>query len=174
MKPNGTVLPSEIFGLLPDKPIWFVDSSGVAETFNRLMKLRAIYFDGLPISRDASVYLRPRSIFSIGEHEWQFLDNKWYQTSKLNLYEEYCHFLEDDTAAHRSQLRCKIRCSPHSISIGAEGYGEKTANDSEAFPVLIEYQDNQLRVIVWSDINNEEPTHVITMERAKEVYRQTE
>jgi hypothetical protein len=66
----------------------------------------------------------------------------------------------------------KVEAFNHSILISPEGYSEKTAVDSGGSPILIEFAEGKLRVVVWGDINSEEPTHTIDMEAAKESNRQ--
>jgi len=53
-----------------------------------------------------------------------------------------------------------------------EGFGEKTSEDGHGSPVLIENWGGKLRVIAWSDINQEDPTHTIDLSGAKEDGRQ--
>ena len=54
------------------------------------------------------------------------------------------------------------------LAIQAEGYGEMTAAEGQGLPIYLEYLDQKLRLLVWADINDEEPTHVIDMEGARE------
>lgn len=50
-----------------------------------------------------------------------------------------------------------------------EGYGEATASPGHGYPLMIEVYDGKLRVIAWSNINEQDPTHTIDMEGAQEV-----
>ena len=59
-----------------------------------------------------------------------------------------------------------IESSKLGIFIGVDGYGEHTSTDDSGLPIVVEYYGGKLRVLVWSDINNEEPTHVIDMSGA--------
>jgi hypothetical protein len=54
-----------------------------------------------------------------------------------------------------------------------EGYGESLAADGKGTPMGIEYHEGQLRVLLWPDINKEEPL-IVDMERAKEEERKEE
>ena len=56
------------------------------------------------------------------------------------------------------------------IWIGAKGYGEKCAMDDEGWPVGIEIWQGRLRLIVFDDINREEP-QIIDLENARETAR---
>jgi len=73
--------------------------------------------------------------------------------------------------------------SSNSINVGIEqinvgllikpkGYGDKCSNDGDGCPVFLEVYKGELRLIVWSDINQEDPTHIINLEGAKETKRQ--
>lgn len=57
------------------------------------------------------------------------------------------------------------------LLIRVEGYGDSSSYDGEGEPVVIEFFDNKINVVVWSDINKEDPTHKIDLENAKEKYR---
>ena len=57
------------------------------------------------------------------------------------------------------------------IWIGAKGYGEKCAADGEGSPIGIEIWQGRLRLIVFADINSEDP-QIIDLENAKETARQ--
>jgi len=43
--------------------------------------------------------------------------------------------------------------------------------DGQGSPILVEVADGKLRVVCWSDINEEDPTHIISMEKAREDLR---
>ena len=68
----------------------------------------------------------------------------------------------------------RIEVWPQSILIRPEGYGEKTVVDGQGSPIMIENYDGRLRVIIWGDINREDPTHIINMEGAREDKRKVE
>ena len=54
-----------------------------------------------------------------------------------------------------------------------EGYGESLAADGKGTPIGIEYHEGQLRVLLWTDINTEEPL-IVNMKKAKEEKRKEE
>ena len=58
-----------------------------------------------------------------------------------------------------------------SVAIKPFGYGDKSHENGHGYPVLIELFEGKLRVIVWDDINEEEPSHVIDLARAAEASR---
>ena len=59
------------------------------------------------------------------------------------------------------------------LVISAEGYGDKTSQDGQGAPVLITNQvhGKGLEVVIWSDINEEDPTHFVKLDGAKESKR---
>lgn len=46
-----------------------------------------------------------------------------------------------------------------------EGYG--VWDDDDSAPILLERHQGKLRLIVWADINEEDPTHIIDLEGAR-------
>lgn len=63
-----------------------------------------------------------------------------------------------------------ITITPHSIGIGFDGHGVCNMEpDTEL--VMVEQTDFKPRVIVWSEINNEEASHIIELDGAKQTNR---
>jgi hypothetical protein len=66
-----------------------------------------------------------------------------------------------------------------SINIDIESYGSDIEIQPDGYtgihgsgcPVLIELWNDELRVVVWGDVNQEDPTHIISLEGAKESNR---
>ena len=81
--------------------------------------------------------------------------------------------LEDQSGKEGSEVRCCVVASSRGIFIHANGYGEKDSNpDSpESYPIMVEFYENRLRVLVWGDINSEDYTHAIDLENARESCR---
>ncbi len=52
------------------------------------------------------------------------------------------------------------------ILIGVEGYSDAGTADNNGQPIMIELWQKELRVVLWSDINREDPMHIINMEGA--------
>ena len=52
------------------------------------------------------------------------------------------------------------------VLVGAEGYRTMNTEGDEPM-IMVEYYGGELRVLVWSDINQEDPTHIISLEGAK-------
>lgn len=57
------------------------------------------------------------------------------------------------------------------LVICPQGYGCCNCEDGTTGPVYLEVHEGRLRLIVWADINDEEPTHIIDLEGAKEEQR---
>ena len=55
-----------------------------------------------------------------------------------------------------------------------DGHGDHDSPDGEGHPVMIEFYDGQVRVVVYADVNDENPTHVIPLEGARESARREE
>lgn len=49
-----------------------------------------------------------------------------------------------------------------------EGYGDHNSPDGQGIPVLFEVYEGELRLLVWADINREDPTHIISLDGARE------
>jgi hypothetical protein len=62
-----------------------------------------------------------------------------------------------------------IKVSPGGISFRFSGYGDKTSVKGEGEPALVELRNGVPYVVVWGDINQEDPTHVVSLEGAAEV-----
>jgi hypothetical protein len=58
------------------------------------------------------------------------------------------------------------------FEVRAENYGEKNAVDGEGAILALEVYEGRLRLLVFSDINIEGPTHVIDLEGAQEDRRE--
>ena len=61
---------------------------------------------------------------------------------------------------------------PGFLEIQAVGYGEQTAADGQGSILALEVYQGGLRVLIFSDINVEGPTHIIDLEGARENCRE--
>ena len=68
------------------------------------------------------------------------------------------------------EIKVNILSEGGQIWIQPQGYGEKCAMDSEGFPIGIEIWQGRLRLVVFDDINKEDP-QIIDFEKAKESCR---
>ena len=65
-------------------------------------------------------------------------------------------------------MQAKIEADEHGINIGFVGYGDHSSADGFGRPVFIEIHDGQLTIHVWTDIGQEDATHVLSLENARE------
>jgi len=70
------------------------------------------------------------------------------------------------------KVPCRITVDPSGIYIRPEGYGDFCAADGEGCPVMVEFYNGEMRVVVWGDINHDDTTHIISLEGAKEDVRE--
>ena len=54
------------------------------------------------------------------------------------------------------------------LEIGIKGYGDMTSRNGKGTPILIEQREGKAFLVVWGDINQEDPTHVIDLSGAME------
>lgn len=59
-----------------------------------------------------------------------------------------------------------VEATGDAIFLRLEGYG--TAVESEGWPIRIDWFHGYPQVYLWADINQEDPTHVISLEQALE------
>jgi hypothetical protein len=76
-----------------------------------------------------------------------------------------------DVDGSGNSVKGEVVVSPRHILVKLDGYGEKTAAVGCGQPVLIELTEKGVRVIVWGDINSEEPTSCVSLEGAREEKR---
>jgi hypothetical protein len=60
------------------------------------------------------------------------------------------------------------------VSLKLDGYGTNDMETGGGPVVLVEVRDGVAHVVIWADIKTEEPTHVISLEGAKEEHRRPE
>ncbi len=68
------------------------------------------------------------------------------------------------------EIKVNVLSEGGHIWIQPQGYGEKCAIDGEGWPIGIEIWQSRLRLIVFDDINREDP-QIIDLENAKETAR---
>ncbi len=81
--------------------------------------------------------------------------------------EEITAKIKDLSGKSDKEIPVKIRMSNNAIWIQPLGYGEKVSPKGQGWPICLEIWEGELRLLVWDDINNEDPT-VIGLEGAKE------
>lgn len=78
--------------------------------------------------------------------------------------------LENDGAGLKKRLSVRVEVSDGMLMIWPEGHGTCTHIDGEGCPIILTVQDGELKVMLFDDINSEEPK-VVDMSGAKECLR---
>lgn len=81
--------------------------------------------------------------------------------------------IRDANGSHEYRA-IELEIQSHGIAIRPVGYGDKLSPDGQGSPLLIEFRNGIPVLIVWDDINNEEPSHIISLQRAAESKRRSE
>jgi len=68
------------------------------------------------------------------------------------------------------EIKVNILSKGGQIWIQPKGYGEKCAMDDEGWPIGIEIWQGKLRLVIFDDINREDP-QIIDLEKAREAAR---
>ncbi len=80
--------------------------------------------------------------------------------------------LRDAHPDHDGMVPIRLAVSPNGVLLYSERYGDRTSVAGHGTPVFIELYKGELRVIVWADINREDPTHIVSLAGAREDQRQ--
>lgn len=62
----------------------------------------------------------------------------------------------------------KVVAENYGLEIFIEGYGNYSCESGQGSPLFLEIWDGELRAVLWSNINEEDPTHVVSLEKARE------
>ena len=68
----------------------------------------------------------------------------------------------------KSQHEATIETGGNCIMIGLKGYGDSGSAPGHGAPIIIEFRDGAPFVLLWDDINDEEPSHLIDLSGAAE------
>lgn len=79
--------------------------------------------------------------------------------------------LKDASESVSEPVQVLIDCRESGINIRPKQYGDFDSEAGFGAPIYLELYEGGLRLIVWSDINQQEPTHVISLEGAREARR---
>lgn len=89
--------------------------------------------------------------------------------------------LAEDLRSHQltsedgeSGLRTRVDDLGDGLLLYADGYGHKVSRNGEGAIALLSFWDGKLRLHVWSDIEEEDATHMIDLEGAREASRRGE
>lgn len=72
---------------------------------------------------------------------------------------------------NEKRVKIAVEFKNDSFCIMPEGYGDSCSTYDSGVPVMLEIWEGELRVLIWADINQEDPTHVISLEGARESKR---
>lgn len=75
--------------------------------------------------------------------------------------------LNDADSESSETLRVRVTANDSAISIFPDGFGDFGSAPGHGCPVFLELYQGRLRLIVFPDINNQEPT-IIDLEAARE------
>lgn len=80
--------------------------------------------------------------------------------------------LQDSHTGDKTEVPFKVELSDcGTLWFKASGYGDCGSADGFGFPVKVEWYEGQLWVLVWGNINSEDPTHKISLSGARESER---
>lgn len=65
-----------------------------------------------------------------------------------------------------------IDCYPGGIEVFPEGCGVFTSEPHTGAPIYLEHYEGKFQLLVWADINQEDPTHIIDLSGARESERE--
>lgn len=82
--------------------------------------------------------------------------------------------IEDQDDDELPTQKVSVRLTDSEVFFQADGYGDLGTTPGHGSPVIIELYKGVLRVIVWADINQEDPTHIIELGDARESERREE
>jgi len=86
-------------------------------------------------------------------------------------WQQFVPFVLDDFGDREDQVKGKVALSSSGIELLVDGYGTHSMEPGYGSQVYIEYYEKELMVLVWADINQEDPTHTISLQGALESHR---
>ena len=125
----------------------------------------------------------------IGGGSWVYVFSDGSQKSELDMSDDERNRADgelkpEEIVGHEPQIDSKNNCGASGlrakvdvggpgmgIFIGFAGYGDAGSADGHGIPVMIESRDGIPYVLIWADINNEDPTHEISLANAAESKR---
>ena len=78
----------------------------------------------------------------------------------------------EDCGEGKAVIRATIEVGDNTIMLDFDGYGDFSSSEGSGRAVLVENYQGGIRLIVFADINNQEPTNIIELQRALESIRQ--
>lgn len=80
--------------------------------------------------------------------------------------------LRDIHTGDKRQVPVEVKFKNGALYLRPEGTGDYYSEDKCGFPIMMEYYNGSVRLVIWSDINQQDPTHIIPLEGALESKRQ--
>ena len=75
---------------------------------------------------------------------------------------------EKDFIKNQRTIPVEITSDSQGIYLKPKGYGDCSSADGHGIPIMLELYGDKLRLLVWSNIMQEDPTHIIDLEDARE------
>lgn len=72
-------------------------------------------------------------------------------------------FVIADSSDGTRTVRGRIHVGPYGVALTFEGHEDHNGGE----PVYLEIFDGEVRAVLWSDINQEDPTHVVSLAGAR-------
>ena len=120
------------------------------------------------------VDLKDGSIFQVGKRNtWQREGKQWIRLRHIETNAEYQFTLArtdrlDKPIGYRDALNARLRLRDGRLLIGADGYEGAADTTMDGFPIALDLCGQKLHLMVWADVNTSIPTHVISLEGARE------
>lgn len=80
-------------------------------------------------------------------------------------------FVLKDVEGSKSDLSVKVEGNGLALLIRPKGHGDCCSADGHGSPILMENRGGKPFLIVWADINSEDPTHIIDLSKSAETER---
>ena len=75
--------------------------------------------------------------------------------------------LKDVSQLHSGKQPVTVTVENYNLALTVHPKGYEVFDDDDSAPILLERQEGKLRLIVWADINDQEPTQIIDLEGAR-------
>lgn len=74
--------------------------------------------------------------------------------------------LKDIHSGDKQTVPVEVVFQNGALFLRPKGTGD-AASLEEGYPIMLEYYEKSVRLVVWSDINQQDPTHIIFLDGAK-------
>ena len=82
--------------------------------------------------------------------------------------------LHDSWTDDKTVTKGRVEANGGSIHIFLDGYGDCGTEPGHGCPIVLERYDGKCSIIIWADINSEDPTHKIDLSGALETFRKSD